>query len=173
MNFLWDRNWDGLKVGGRWQERKKESERLGGTERWRGQKCTGAMVTCRWREKRARGVEGLKLSCEIDRYSERGGDGERWRELGERNKFVEGEETRRISDTMRERAKRKSSNFYHCWCKEGYICQEKKRIYEMTFRNGKSKIFCKPVSWRKYRKRSSLRKYIYGILCHTSLYTFS
>lgn len=47
---------------------------------------------------------------------------------------------------LRERAKRKSSNFYHCWCKEGYICQEKKRIYEMTFRNGKSKIFCKPVS---------------------------
>lgn len=116
-------------------------------------------------------VDGLKLSCGIDRYSERGGDGERWRELGERNNFVEGEETRRISDTMRERGKRKSSNFYHCWCKEGYICQEKKRIYEMTFRNGKSKIFCKPVSWRKYRRTFKFKEiYIWDIASHFSLH---
>lgn len=167
MNFLWDRTWDGLKVGGRWQERKKDSERLGGT----GRIIRGPWMTCRWREKRARGVDGLKLSCGIDRYSERGGDGERWRELGERNKFVEGEETRRISDTMRERGKWKSSNFYHCWCKEGYICQEKKRIYEITITNGKSKIFCKPVSWRKYRKTFTFKEiYIWDIASHISLH---
>lgn len=163
MNFLWDRTWDGLKVGGRWQERKKDSERLGGT----GRIIRGPWTTWRWREKRARSVDGLKLSCGIDSSV----SGERWRELGERNKFVEGEETRRISDTMRERGKRKSSNFYHCWCKEGYICQEKKRIYEITITNGKSKIFCKPVSWRKYRKTFKFKEiYIWDIASRFSLH---